>query len=93
MDYDKTVEIKTFSDLKSYFSSMTPSELGRVQKCVNETLENKKYTEKEIKQWFDKMKKKYPNSGILQHLEAVEYMMFSKVFDDSDCLEKIKEGG
>lgn len=57
MDYGKTVEIRTFSDLKSYFSSMTPSELRKVQNCINETLEKKKYTEKEIKQWFDKMKK------------------------------------
>lgn len=57
------------------------------------TVEIKTFSEKEIKQWFDKMKKKYPNSDILQHLEAVEYMMFNKVFDDSDCLEKIKERG
>ena len=39
------------------------------------------------------MKKKYPNSGTLRHLEAVEYMMFNKVFDDEDCLEKIKKRG
>lgn len=53
----------------------------------------KTYTENEIKEWFNKMKKKYPNSGTLKHLEAVEYMMFNKVFDDENCLEKIKERG
>lgn len=53
----------------------------------------KTYTENEIKEWFDKMKKKYPNSGLFQHLEAVEYIMFNKTFDDRDCLEKIKEMG
>ena len=51
------------------------------------------YTENELKEWFAEMKKKYPNSGLFQHLEAVEYMMFNKTFDDRDCLEKIKEMG
>ena len=53
----------------------------------------KTYTENEIKEWFKKMKEKYPNSGILEHLEAVEYVMFNTVFDDKDCLKKIKEKG
>lgn len=48
------------------------------------------YTEQEIKDWFKKMKKRYPNSNAYQHLEAVEYMMFNKTFGDKDCLEKIK---
>ena len=51
----------------------------------------KTYTENEIKEWFNEKKKKYPNSGILKHLEAVEFMMFNTAFDDKDCLEKIKE--
>lgn len=51
------------------------------------------YTEEEIKEWFNEMKKKYPNGNLFQHLEAVEYMMFNKTFDDRDCLEKIKEKG
>ena len=51
----------------------------------------KTYTENEIKEWFNEMKKKYPNSGTLEHLKAVEYMMFNKIFDDEDCLKKIKE--
>ena len=51
------------------------------------------YTENEIKEWFNEMKKKYPNSGILQHLEAVEFMMFDKTYDDINCLEKIKDNG
>ena len=51
----------------------------------------KTYTENEIKEWFNKMKKKYPNSGTLKHLEAIEFMMFNKTFSDKDCLEKIKE--
>ena len=53
----------------------------------------KTYTEDEIKEWFNEMKKKYPNSGTLEHLEAVEYMMFNKIFDDEDCLKKMKEKG
>jgi hypothetical protein len=48
------------------------------------------YTENEIKEWFDKMKKKYPNSGIFEQLESVEFMMFNKTFSVDDCLEKIK---
>lgn len=48
------------------------------------------YTENEIKAWFNEMKKKYPNSGTFKHLEAVEYMMFNKAFDNKNCLEKIK---
>lgn len=51
------------------------------------------YTEQEIKDWFEKMKKKYPNSNTFQHLESVEYMMFNKTFSDINCLEKIKRGG
>ena len=51
----------------------------------------KTYTENEIKEWFNIMKEKYPNSMAFQHLRSVEYMMFNKTFDDRDCLEKIKE--
>lgn len=51
------------------------------------------YTENEIKEWFNKMKKKYPNSNTFQHLEAVEFMMFNKAFDTTDYLEKIKKEG
>jgi hypothetical protein len=50
----------------------------------------KTYTEDEIKEWFDKMKKKYPNCSTLNHLEMVEFMMFNKTFGISDCLENIK---
>ena len=53
----------------------------------------KTYTENEIKEWFNEMKKKYPNSAILPYLEVVEHMMFNKTFGDKDCLEKIKERG
>ena len=53
----------------------------------------KTYTENEIKEWFSEMKKKYPNSGILEHLKAVEFMMFDKTYDDINCLEKIKDKG
>lgn len=49
------------------------------------------YTENEIKEWFNRMKKKYPNSITFQHLEAVEFMMFNKVFGTTNCLEKIKK--
>lgn len=52
----------------------------------------KTYTENEIKEWFNEKKRKYPNSSMLKHLEAVEYMMFNKIFDDEDCLEKINGG-
>jgi len=51
----------------------------------------KTYTENEIREWFNKMKDKYNNSNTLKHLEAVEYMMFDKVVDNENCLEKIKE--
>ena len=50
------------------------------------------YTEAEIKEWFETMKNKYPNSKILDHLEAVEFMMFNKDYDSANCLENIKEG-
>ena len=53
----------------------------------------KTYTENEIKEWFNEMKKKYPNSGAFEQLKAVEYRMFNKTFGDADCLEKIKERG
>ena len=46
----------------------------------------KTYTEKQIKEWFDKMKKKYPNSNIHESLEAVEFMMFNNTFKTEDCL-------
>ena len=49
------------------------------------------YTENEIKEWFEKMKKRYPNSKIWEHLHMVEFMMFNKSYDTKDCLEKIKE--
>ncbi len=51
----------------------------------------KTYTENEIKEWFNEMKKRYPNSNIFKHLESVEYMMFDKTFNTKDCLEKIKD--
>ena len=51
------------------------------------------YTEEEIKEWFNEMKKKYPNGNLFQCLETLEYVMFNKTFDDRDCLEKIKEKG
>ena len=51
------------------------------------------YTENEIKEWFNEMKKKYPNSNTLEHLKAVEFMMFDKTFGDRNCLEKIKDKG
>lgn len=51
----------------------------------------KTYTEEEIKEWFNKMKEKYPNSHTLEHLEAVEYMMFNGIFDEEDCLESAKK--
>lgn len=42
MDYGKTVEIRNGSDLKTYLYGMSPAELKKVQKFVNEALENKK---------------------------------------------------
>ena len=51
------------------------------------------YTEEEIKEWFNEMKKKYPNSDLFKCLKTIEYMMFNEVFDDRDCLKKIKERG
>lgn len=48
------------------------------------------YTEQEIKDWFKKMKKRYPNSNTYQHLTSVEFMMFEESFGESDCLKNIK---
>ena len=51
------------------------------------------YTEEEIKKWFETMKQEYPNSNTLQHLVAVERMMFNETFGAADCLKNIKEKG
>ncbi len=52
----------------------------------------KTYTEREIKKWFEIMKKEYPNSRMLDSLESVEMLMFDK-FCEYDNLEKVlKEG-
>lgn len=51
----------------------------------------KTYTENEIKEWFHRMEKKYSNSGMLEHLTAVEFIMFDNTFNAKDCLEQIKE--
>lgn len=48
----------------------------------------KTYTENEIKEWFEEMEKRYPNSNMLEHLKAVEFMMFNKSWDS---LEKSKK--
>lgn len=49
------------------------------------------YTENEIKEWFKKMKERYPNSMLFEQLESIEFLMFNKSFSTKDCLEKIKE--
>lgn len=38
----------------------------------------KNYTEKELKEWFEMMIKKYPNSVMEQHLISVRDEMFDK---------------
>lgn len=50
----------------------------------------KTYTEEEIKKWFDLMKNKYPHSVTLEHLNAIERMMFDRTFMDNS-LEKYKK--
>lgn len=41
------------------------------------------YTEKEIKEWFETMKDKYPNSKTAEYLESVKFMMFDKYSHDT----------
>ena len=48
------------------------------------------YTEKEIKEWFETMKDKYPHSRITEHLESIELMMFDKY--SNDTLKNFKKG-
>jgi hypothetical protein len=51
----------------------------------------KAYTEEEIKNWFETMKRKYPNSNAVNHLAFVEYMMFNETCENPNHLKKIKE--
>lgn len=53
----------------------------------------KTYTEEEIKEWFNKMEEKFPNSyNLLEYLAAVEDMMFHGLYgDDEYCLESVKK--
>lgn len=48
------------------------------------------YTDKEVKKWFEEMKKKYPNSNLYKHLVSIESFMFDD-FHKKDNLERIKE--
>jgi hypothetical protein len=45
------------------------------------------YTEAELKSWFLKEVKKYPNSNTEQHLKAVYHLMFNK--DSTDNLKEM----
>lgn len=47
------------------------------------------YTEKELKEWFETMKDKYPNSKTAEYLESVKFMMFDKY--SHDTLENFKK--
>ena len=47
------------------------------------------YTDKEIKKWFEEMKKKYPNSNLYYHLASIEFLMFDN-FHKKDNLERVK---
>ncbi len=42
------------------------------------------YTEKDLKEWFETMKKKYYNSILYDHLCTIETMMFDKIFDEDN---------
>lgn len=44
------------------------------------------YNDNELRIWFEKMIKKYPNSNTRQHLESVYYMMFE---DSLNNLKKV----
>ena len=46
------------------------------------------YTEKEIKAWFETMKKRYSHSNMEQHLSMVQALMFEK-YCDKDNLKKV----
>ena len=46
------------------------------------------YTEKEIKAWFETMKKKYPHSNMEQHLNMVQALMFEE-YCGRDNLKKV----
>lgn len=48
------------------------------------------YTDKEVKKWFEEMKKKYPNSNLYNHLVSIESFMFDD-FHKKDNLERIKK--
>ena len=45
------------------------------------------YTEAELKSWFLKEVKKYPNSNTEQHLKSVYHLMFNK--DSTDHLKEV----
>lgn len=42
------------------------------------------HTEKDLKKWFEAMKKKYYNSVHYDHLCAIETMMFDKFFNEDN---------
>lgn len=49
------------------------------------------YTEEEIKEWFEVMMAKYPNSNTFRHLESVKFMMFDETWGDRDLLKNVHE--
>jgi len=48
------------------------------------------YTEKQIKEWFELMKVKYPNSNFYEHLESVEMEMFHDFYSENNLKNILK---
>lgn len=49
-----------------------------------------KYTEEELKMWFDKMIEKYPHSMMTEHLRAVRDAMFDDIFESNNLENVVK---
>lgn len=50
------------------------------------------YTEQELKNWFEEMKKKYPNSMAEEHFRFVEMHMFDP-WNEENNLKKVQKKG
>lgn len=50
-----------------------------------------KYTEEEIKMYFDTMMKKYPNCPMTEHLKMVKFMMFNDTLESNLLKNVVKK--
>lgn len=50
-----------------------------------------KYTEEELKKYFDYLKKRFPNSVLKEEIEVMETIMFEPLFESNSLKYFVKE--